>query len=305
MLLALLAVWALRRELHGLDAHGLMDALRAYGTRHVLLGIAATVASFALLGVMELVALRYARRADVPRRTGMATAFVANALSQAIGVALLTGAAVRLRAYRRYAMDASDVARISAFVTLGATLGLMATGAVAFLCSAAPLHLWRVTLPVHPVGALLGAVVLAALAWIVLGTRGSIGRGAWRITKPQPGMALAQAALASLDWVVTGSILYLALPSALAVSFATSLRVYLVAQTVGTLSHVPGGAGVFELLVLALLAPVVAPSLRAGVVAALVMFRALYYLLPLVAACVVSGVAELRGAHHRRGARVH
>jgi uncharacterized membrane protein YbhN (UPF0104 family) len=184
------------------------------------------------------------------------------------------------------------------------TLGLLATGAIAFLGSAAPLHLWQLILPVRLVGALLAVVVLAYLAWSAVGTRDMVGRGAWRITKPRTALALAQTSVASLDWIVTGSILYLVLPGAANVGYATSLRVYLVAQTVGTLSHVPGGAGVFELLVLALLAPVVPASLRAGVIASLVLFRVLYYLLPLIAACVVTGVAELRGSQRKEVALV-
>jgi phosphatidylglycerol lysyltransferase len=303
VLLVALAAWALRRELAGLDAGSLVAALRGYTVQHVVVGLAATAGSFALLGAIELMALRYAGRTDIPRATGMITGFVANALSQAIGVALLTGAAVRMRAYRSHGVDTSDVARISAFVTLTVTLGLLATGAVAFLASSAPLSLWHLTLPVRAVGAVLAGMVLAYLGWSAAGHRATIGRGAWRIVKPRPALALAQTALASLDWIVTGSLLYLVLPAAAAVGYATSLRVYLVAQTLGTLSHVPGGAGVFELLVLALLAPAVATPLRAGIVASLVLFRVLYYVLPLAGACIVTGIAELRAA--RRPEMVH
>jgi uncharacterized membrane protein YbhN (UPF0104 family) len=285
-----LAAWALRRELTGLDAHALVAQLRRYGWRHASLGIAATVASFGLLGALELLGLRYAGHGDgVPRRTGLTTGFVANAMSQSIGVALLTGSAVRMRAYRRHGLDAADVARVSAFVTIAITLGLLATGAAAFLASSAPLQLWRLALPVRAVGALLAVVVVAYVAWSLIGG----GRAAWRIHVPTPALAVGQVTISAIDWVLTGSILYLVLPDGLGVEYATALRVYLVAQTVGSLSHVPGGAGVFELLVLALLAPA-ATRERAAIVASLVMFRVLYYLLPLVAACVVAAGAELR-----------
>ena len=298
--LVVLAAWALRRELAGLNGTELLVQLRGYGPERVIGAVAATVLSFVILGAIELMGLRYAGLgSSVPARTGIATGFVANALSQSIGVALLTGAAVRLRAYRRYKVEAAGVARISAFVTLTITLGLLATGAGAFLASSAPLRLWRAAVPVRPVGALLAVTVVAYLAWSALGHRATMGRGAWRVTRPKAGLAMAQTALASLDWVVTGSILFMVLPAAAAVGYATSLRVYLVAQTVGSLSHVPGGAGVFDLLVLALLAPVVPAAHRTGVVASLVMFRVLYYLLPLVAAFAVAMAAELR-SHARR-----
>lgn len=293
--LVAVALWTLRRELAGLELAALAAQLRGYGALPILLALAATVASFVLLGLLELLALRYTERAGVvPRRIGLVTGFVANAMSQSIGVALVTGTAVRLRAYRRYAIDASDVARVSAFVTASVSLGLLATGAAAFVASSAPLRLGRLALPVRPVGLALGAVVAAYLAWSLLGRHAAVGRGRWRIARPTARLATQQMLLSALDWIVTGSILWFLLPEALGIGYATALRVYLVALTVGTLSHVPGGAGVFEALVLTLLAPVTLPAQRTAIVASLVMFRVLYYLLPLVVACLVAAVAELR-----------
>ena len=290
-----LAVWALRAELVGLDRGALLAELRGFGAWRLVLAATATVASFVVLGGIELMALGYARRsADVPRSAAMLTGFVANALSQSIGVALLTGGAVRLRAYRRYGVGGVDIARLSGFVTLTATLGLMATGAAAFLASSAPLHLWHRELPVRLVGALLAASVGAYLAWSIVGQRDVVGRGAWRMARPTPRVAVEQVSVAALDWVVTGSLLFLMLPPALGIGFLRALRVYLVAQTVGTASHVPGGAGVFDLMVLALLLPAAGAGSRAAIVAALVAFRVLYYLIPLVVACLVAVAAEMR-----------
>jgi uncharacterized membrane protein YbhN (UPF0104 family) len=230
----------------------------------------------------------------------MTTAFVANAFSQSIGLALLTGGAVRLRAYARHHLDAADVARVSAFVTVTITVGLLATGAGAFLASTAPLRVGRVALSVHPVGVVLALIVLAYMAWSHLGSRETIGRGSWRLDRPTLTLAGRQIALASCDWLLTGSILYAVLPSSLVIGYGTALRVYLVAQTVAVISHVPGGAGVFELIVLALVDPLIAPEQRAAVVASLVVFRVIYYLLPLVGALAVAAVAELRPRHRAR-----
>jgi uncharacterized membrane protein YbhN (UPF0104 family) len=293
--LVVVAAWTLRRELADVQFAALLAQLRGSGATPVLLGLGATVASFVLLGVLELLALRYVERARVvPRPVGLLTGFVANAMSQSIGVALVTGTAVRLRAYRRYAIDAGDVARVSAFVTASVSLGLLATGAVAFLASSAPLQLGALSLPVRPVGVVLGLVVVAYLAWSILGRHEAIGRGRWRIARPTASLAVQQMSWSALDWVVTGSILWFLLPHVLGIGFATALRVYLVALTVGTLSHVPGGAGVFEALVLTLLAPVTPPAGHTAIIASLVMFRVLYYLFPLVVACAVAGIAEVR-----------
>ena len=222
----------------------------------------------------------------------MTTAFVANAFSQSIGLALLTGAAVRLRAYARRGFDAAAVARISGFVTLTVTLGLLACGAGAFLASREPLRIGRAALSVHPVGIVLALVVLAYLAWSVVATRDHVGRGRWLLRRPTGRVALAQLALSSADWLITGTVLFAVLPTAAGVEYGPLLRAYLVAQTLGVASHVPGGAGVFEAVMLTLVATGDATQ-RTALIAALVMFRVVYYLLPLAAALVVAGVSEL------------
>lgn len=290
--LLVLAGWALRRELAGVQTDELLRQFGGYGWRHATLALTGTLASFLVLGLIELLAIRHANTAHIPRRTAMTTAFVANAFSQSIGLALLTGAAVRLRAYARRGVTASAVARISAFVTLTITLGLLACGAVAFLASREPLRALRLTLPVHPLGALLGLAVLAYLAWSLFAVRGQVGRGRWQLRRPRPRAAVAQLLLSSSDWLLTGTVLFAVLPSSLGFEYGALLRAYLVAQTAGMASHVPGGAGVFEAVMLTLLAHG-AVTQRAGLVAALVMFRVVYYLLPLLVALGVAAVAEL------------
>lgn len=299
----LLAIWVLHRELAGFDMADLTQHLRSYGWQRVTLGIAATAGSFASLGVIEVLAIFHDELASkIPARVAMLTGFVANALSQSIGVALLTGTAIRLRTYRPRAVHASAIARVSAFVTLTTVLGLCATAAIAFLATPEPLRLHNVSVSLRPIGAAFMLAVAAYLAWSMLPGGAVIGRGAWAFRRPASKVALAQVTVASLDWVLTGSVLYLMLPTTLGVGYGAALRVYLVAQTVGTLSHVPGGAGVFELLVLVLLSPIAgpAPAVRAALLAALVMFRVLYYFLPLMAACIVSAIAEARGFTLRR-----
>ena len=118
--LLVLASWALRRGLAGLHAAELWSQFHAaYGWRHAALALGCTAASFVTLGLIEVLALRAAGlHSRIPRRAAMTTAFVTHAFSQSVGLALLTGAAVRLRAYARYRMDAAVVGRTSAVVTL-------------------------------------------------------------------------------------------------------------------------------------------------------------------------------------------
>jgi phosphatidylglycerol lysyltransferase len=294
-----LATWALRRELAGVRAGALLQQVNVDGWRRAALALAGTVASFAVLGVIESLAFRQAETVPMPQRTAMMTAFAANALSQSIGLALLTGAAVRLRAYARRGVDAAAVARISGLVTLTVTLGLVACAAGAFLASPEPIRVASLALPVRPVGALLALVVLAYLGWSVVASSEHVGRGRWRLRRPTTRVALAQLALSSADWLITGTVLFAVMPSAAGVMYGPLLRAYLVAQALGVASHVPGGAGVFEAVLLTLVATGDAMQ-RTALIAALVLFRVVYYLLPLVGALIVAAVAELRPRRHHR-----
>ena len=296
------AAWALRHELAGIELHGLTARLATYGPRHLLLALGCTLGSFLVLGVIEIVALREARRAahgacdsaDVPAADAMTTAFVANALSQSVGLSLLTGATVRLHAYGRRGLDTVSVARVTAFATITTALGLLATGAVALLTSSAPLHARGVSIPGRPLGGTLALLVVAYLMWAGLGHRAALGHGRWRLTRPSLGVAAAQFALSTLDWLLAGTVLFAFVPVAIGVGYWTLLRAFIIAQTVAVTSHVPGGAGVLEVVLLALLVGTASTGARTAVVASLVMFRVVYYLLPLIAAMIVAAIAELR-----------
>lgn len=307
VVLLAIAFFVIRRELDGVGLRDLLAGLRSYGVRHVALGLAFTAASFLMLGILELLALRYVgKRAEriIPRRTGMATAFVAHAYSQSIGLAILTGTAVRVRSYSRYGLDALDVARLSVFVTVTATLGLLTTGALAFISTPGEVSVLNHSFSLTPLGLLLLLPIIAYVAWGAFGRSEFHGRGRWRIRRPSLGLALAQIGVSSLDWLLAGTVLFFLMPPSMHVSYSGLLGVYLVAQTAAVLSHVPGGVGVFEAIVLALLtAPgegrVTSPSLAASVVASLFIYRVVYYLLPLCGAIALSGIAEVMRSRRR------
>ena len=300
MVLVAIALLVLRRELDGVGLGDLSAGLRSYGLRRVALALAFTAASFLTLGLLELLALRYVgKRAEriIPRRTAFATSFVATAYSQSVGLAILTGTAVRLRSYSRYGLDAMDVARLSVFVIVTATLGLITTGALAFLTTPGRVGFLTYSFSLAPLGVLLLLPIAGYIAWSVFGRSEFHGRGRWRIRRPSPGLALEQIGISSIDWVFAGTVLFFLLPPSQHVSYSGLLGVYLVAQTAASLSHVPGGVGVFEVIVLALLTipgvgRIPSRSMAASLAASLLAYRVIYYLLPLCGAIALSAIAE-------------
>jgi uncharacterized membrane protein YbhN (UPF0104 family) len=286
-----LAVLVLRRELAGLDRLDLVAGFQSYGAFQIAAALGFTAASFVALGGLELLALRHIEEGSahiVRPRTAMRTAFIAHAFSQSIGFAILTGAVIRLRAYIRYGVDAVTVARLSTLVTVAMTLGLLAITGIALLTDDA-IFATRSRVSEGIAGALLILLPLAYLAWSVFGRQSGIGRGSWRVPRPPPSLAGGQIALSALDWLITGMVLFLLLPPSFAAPYGTFLAAYMLAQTVGFVSQIPGGIGAFDATLLALLAPFASSE---SLAAALVIYRVIYYLVPLCGAVVVVAFGE-------------
>lgn len=297
--LACLALFALRRELAHVSAAEVLSAIKGFGMLRVLAAVLATAASFLTIGIFEMMALRDTARYEigepkwrVPARVAIMTAFVSNALSQSIGLAVITGSAIRMRVYPRYRLGAGAVARVSGFVTITATLGLLAAAAVALVESPAVLPA-RFGMSLRMFGVALSIPALAYMGWALIG-KGTIGRNGWRMHPPPRRIALAQVTLSVMDWLLTGTVLFILLPASAMIGFAAFLGIYLVAQTAGVVSHVPGGFGVFEGAFITLLTmsnPTLATSVVAG---SLVVYRVVYYLLPLAIAMVIAAVVDFR-----------
>jgi phosphatidylglycerol lysyltransferase len=142
-----------------------------------------------------------------------------------------------------------------------------------------------------------GALLLAVIVGYVVASllhRKPLRAFGWEFSLPTPGLAIGQVAASTVDWVMCGAVLYALLPdSPHPVPFFAFLSAFLLAQVVGLISHVPGGLGVFEGLIVFLLKDEV-PA--AGLVGALLAFRVVYYLVPLSAALVLLATHEVARA---------
>ena len=118
--------------------------------------------------------------------------------------------------------------------------------------------------------------------------------GARRINLPGPGVVLGQLLISVLHWCLAAAVLYVLLPTSLGISYRSFIGIFLTAQLLGVASQVPGGLGVFEGVLVALLPR--RPGAE-GLLPLLVVYRAVYYLLPLVTGLAVLG---LDGARRRK-----
>ncbi|MCA9738342.1 MAG: bifunctional lysylphosphatidylglycerol flippase/synthetase MprF [Gemmatimonadetes bacterium] len=295
MALFALAFWSLHRELRGLTWLEVRSDLAGIPAGTMGAALLLTLASFLVLTRYDALALRYAGVRLPPARVAFASA-IGYAFSQGLGFPLLTGAPVRYRLYSSWGLTAADVGRVVAFYSSGFWIGFAAAAGAAFIAFPVTPPPW-VPLPGDSLR-VLGGMLLGALALLLLWAswgRGSIRLGPLTFPVPGPGLVMAQMGLGLLDWSVASLVLWTLLPEGHALGFGHFLSVFLLAQCVGVISHVPGGLGVFEAVFLTFLPR--GPE-HTRILASLFAFRLVYYLVPLFVAAAVLTVREL---HARRG----
>lgn len=288
----LITVVALNRLSDDLDYHALAHALRSIHWISIFAALGATALSFVSLVLRDGVALRQLGTAAPPAVVCLA-GFCGTALSNMIGFGGLGAAAVRYRIYGAIGIPTERVSRmlgvISAGFALGLPLGLFAVAAI----DGAPLAAlfgWS------PGSVRLGAaLLLAAEAGLILTLRPrnwTLAVGGIVLRMPTRRSLTAQIGLTLVDMIAAGTALWLLLPHD-GMSYPAVLTVFTAATVVGGISHVPGGLGVFEAVALLMLRKSAAPD---AVTAALVAFRIIYFVLPLLLSTASLAAFELRRA---------
>ncbi len=295
-LVLLIAVgFVLHRELGGHHLHDVLNHLRAIAGQTIGTAALLTAASYWLLGSFDLLALRYIGKQIAYPRVAF-TAFVSYAFGHNLGVATLTGGAIRYRMYSVAGLSTTDVATVAGFCTLTSAIGLTALIGAALLLEpqrlAAALHI-SPTIALG-IGALALLLLFAYAAWAAHAGRTLTIRG-WSLQSPGASIALPQLALGIIDVALAASVLWVLLPPSADLSLPAFAGLYAMASSAGLISHVPGGLGVFESVIVVSL-----PSTpRDELLGALLAYRAIYYLLPLLCAAVLFGYREF-GAQRGR-----
>jgi phosphatidylglycerol lysyltransferase len=252
-------------------------AIEAIPWQRLLLALALAALGYLVLTVYDVLALIYIGR-RVPYRGIALASFVAYAFSNSISFGLIAAASIRYRLYAAWGLSAAEITQIVGFtnVTLvlgfATLIGLLLAGGI--LETAAPGHFLSPWL--EPLGFVLLALVGAYVLLSRIRRRPLQVRG-WGIAVPSPPLAFGQVVTGVLDLCFAAAVLYVLLPGA-ELGVLAFLGIYLVASAAGIASHVPGGLGVFESIVVLLLTPAVpAPA----VLGALLGYRLIYYVIPL------------------------
>ena len=287
------ALFILRRELDAFTYHALAADLLALPVLQVVVALVLTLANYGVLTGYDFLAFAYVRK-QVPALRLAAASFVAYAVSNSAGFAMLSGAAVRLRFCSRWGIGVEDLSRIVVFNSVTFWLGILVLGGTSLALDPLPAV---AALGGYALARLVGVTLLALVLAYFLLSAARRGLRVFGLELHPVGARYAalQIGLSTLDWALAVGVLYALLPSG-KIGFWAFLGAFVSAQLVGLLSHVPGGLGIFESALVLLCKP----ALDAGaLVPALVLFRFIYYLLPLGAALAVLLADETWARRHQ------
>ena len=280
----------LYRELRSHSPGEILNALKAIPPLRWLCAILSTALAYAALAWYDQIALAHLKRRLSWRFVGIVS-FVTYALAHNIGATMFSGAMVRYRAYSLKGLSAAEVGVIVAFTSITFTLGAMLMGGLTLLAEPAVLSRWIAGPPwlAHAAAAALLIGPWLYMLGALLHFRPVTVAG-FRLVYPRPPIAARQMIVGPIELIGAAGIIYFALPAAANPGFLAVLGVFLASFSVALISHAPGGLGVLELTFLEAM-PDAPPT---DVIAALLVFRLLYLIVPFAVSLAIVAVYENR-----------
>jgi len=286
----LIAVVVLYRILRDIEISEVVEALRDTDKRNIGLAAVFVACAYFTLTFYDLFALRTIDRTDIPYWVAALASFTSYSIGHNVGASLLTGGAVRYRIYSAWGLDAIAVAKVCFIAGLTFWLGnatVLGLG-IAYMPAAATaidqLPPW-----LNRAAAIMTLIVLASyVAWVWSKPR-VIGRDGWQVTLPGGPLTLLQIVIGIVDLSFCALAMYMLVPDEPNVGFVMIAVIFVSATLLGFASAAPGGLGVFDAAMLVALWQFDKEELLAG----LLLFRLLYYVLPFALSLLILGIREL------------
>jgi phosphatidylglycerol lysyltransferase len=294
VLFFLAAIYVLFRELRPYTLETLTDQLDVFTGTQVTLAAAITLLCYLALTAYDALALHYiGHRLSFVRL--LLSSFLGYAFSNNLGWPIITGTSMRYRFYSRWKITAFQAAKVVAFTNVTAWTGICFLGSIIFFYE--PISLSGIGFlegyTTLPLGFISLGFTLLFITFVIF-RREPVPLARWSIPIPSLRMAVGQIAASSLDWILAAWVFYILLPLGHPMDFIQILQIFILAQIVALISHVPGGLGIFEALVVRFLAEDIS---KPEIMGSLLVFRICYYMMPLLLGLLILGFYEIFGQH--------
>jgi uncharacterized membrane protein YbhN (UPF0104 family) len=291
LLIIAFAIRTLVRTLKGVDTGVILTALTEIPSGHIALAALCVVCAFCTLTFYDFFALRTIGKRHVPYRIAALSSFTSYSIGHNIGATVFTGGAIRFRIYSDYGLNAIDVAKICFLSGLTFWLGnlvVLGVGMTYHPWAAAAMDLLPEAINrLIGIGCLSG--IVAYFVWLSLGeNRRELGQNGWKVVLPSARLTLVQVLIGVIDLGFCATAMYLLVPAQPHIDFLSLAVVFILATLLGFASHAPGSIGVFDAAML-----VAMPQFgREQLLATLLVFRVLYFVIPFSIAISIMGTRE-------------
>lgn len=285
-----IAIVVLYRMLHTLHVDQVILALKAIDPQDVIVAGICVAAGYFTLTFYDLFALRTIGHPEISYRSAALAGFTSYSIGHNIGASIFTGGAVRYRIYSASGLDAVAVAKLCFIAGLTFWLGNATVLGLGVLYDPQAATAVDQLPPLfNRIGAIvILAILMAYVVWVWLTPR-VFGRSNWTVALPSGPSTLLQIAIGIVDLSFCAMAMYVLLPDEPNVGFISLAVIFVSATLLGFASSAPGGLGVFDAAMLVALWQFDKDQLLAG----LLLFRLLYYVVPFALALIVLGIREL------------
>ncbi len=297
-----ISLYVLSHLLRDIEPSRVLAAARATPPRSIASAIFFIACAYATLTFYDFFALRIIGAIHVPYRIAALASFTSYAIGHNVGATAFSGGAVRLRIYSYYGLGVIDVAKICFLTGLTFWIGnLVVLGSgMAYRPEVSSLILQISPEAVRAIGVVALVVLSAYIVWVGRKRR-SFGRNGWHVALPGGRSTLVQVGIGLADLTFSSLAMYSLVPSVPGDDFITVAIACVSATLLGFASHAPGSLGVFDAAMLVALPDVGKEEL----VAALIIYRVVYFMIPFVIALLIMAYWEatlfLSSARRRDG----
>ncbi|MGD9807867.1 MAG: bifunctional lysylphosphatidylglycerol flippase/synthetase MprF [Deferribacterales bacterium] len=270
------------------NVHQIISELNNISLKKEIYAVLLAAASYVFLTFYDFLGLRYLGKKLAPMYV-ITTSFISYAFSNSIGLSILASGSLRYRYYSYWGLSFSEITKIIFFTTVTLWVGVLSVGGLAFCFGPhveLPYGIFKY-IDTGYIGVLFIGVIFIYLALLAF-KKEPVAFYDKEFVLPKLRMGLMQVFVGGVDWILAGSVLYVLMPDQVQVSFTSFIAIYLIAQTVGLISHVPGGALVFEGVLLSFFPAEFVPQ----IIGSVLVYRVIYYILPLLAASLIIGLSE-------------
>lgn len=277
-----------------LDWDEVMTTLREYKSQTLLIATAVTLLSYFVYSTFDLLGRAYSGH-HLPSRQILPLTFVCYAFNLNLG-SWVGSVAFRYRLYSRLGLGAEQITRVLSFSLLTNWLGYILLAGMVFAMRLVQLpEGWKIgTDTLQIIGFVLIVIGVAYLAACRFSKRRSWTVRGREINLPTMRLAVVQVCLGAANWILMALVMAILLPK---VGYPTVLGVLLISSIAGAIAHIPAGLGVIEAIFIGMLQH---QASKGSILGALIAYRFIYFLLPLLIATVMYLVLEARAKKLRQ-----